>query len=327
MKRASEDSETSTVSDSDQYREGDRQRPASFERAGDKILQNDKPINLTEEAHCRDIEHFYHANITKGTIRAHDDDCCGFLSLPKSIDKTTQKPFAELHCEKNETNNVYGWKFHIILNQNIAGNIENGWNSILRILIANNIGKTKIILPNVKALDDKVVTIYACIEKNERTMLMWQKIINLIVQALVDNKVVPGHLPDEYRISGCSFVTYRNDLSRDGGYSQTNNESNQPDPYSGMVVNVSGQMELIAVSGRLAERHNSYANILQRVHESPRIRMDEEEKSESSQEHVVTPEEINRQFEETQSIIDKNIDETRDNDSDDDSENSSGCCC
>ncbi len=269
-----------------------------------------------DESNCKEMEDFNYNHLTSKRINFHDEDCCTFSSNNVSLQGSSEKPFAELHCGENETKTLRGWKFHIILNQDVVGNVEKAWNCIVKLLMRYDIGLTKVIHPNNKVPEDKAVTIFACIEKTQRSKIEWQGIINQIVYALVENNVLPGQIPNEYKILDCYYVSYRNDLSLTGGYSPINNETKQPDPYKGMVVNVDGQEHLFELGLRRSKALSQSAPY-------PKKQVMDDEPSFTE----ISTEEIGRQFESFSGMIEENsLNNSNKKNPGDDEEDFSGCC-
>ena len=127
------------------------------------------------------------------------------------------------------TNNAPGgWKLHIAIDDSIKGNVALAWDQIVGILIEQRIAESKVLKPGEsfthmnQIQSGKQITIYQFFNPNRN----WNLIVNQIESRLRNANIVPGRfsLTDKSIVSS-QYISYRNDLSKDGKYAITAQEA------------------------------------------------------------------------------------------------------
>jgi hypothetical protein len=158
---------------------------------------------------------FFYKNINDNNFV--NNDAIGFSSV-KDVPKNFIGFIYNEYYNPQSTN--AGWKFHISLDDDIAGNVGRGWDAIVGILIEYKIIQSKVVKDGYKigAKDQnergKQIVIYAYDDDEKQN---WQKILQKITIALVDAKIKPGLRPPHNKeIQGSSYLSYCNDAGYNG---------------------------------------------------------------------------------------------------------------
>ena len=200
----------------------DHQLQRAFDYRNIQQCKTDKQVIA-----CQDYEAFHERFLGDGFIMMQD--------TRPAIDEATR-----------QARNVRkGYKLHISLKDDRDGNLERGWDIIVAELIRHRVCFFKIIADDMRAqlaADEeqrgKAITIYAF--REIRSTPAWQQLIQDITQALANEGVIPGALPDsDEPIPGCNYVSYRND-----------GRQNLPNPFDGIQIAVANQPDRNASSER-----------------------------------------------------------------------------